>query len=294
MRPALALFTMAIGCRCPRDLIRDRMRPRLQGDALRRGGVRVTMTQDRPPERARPEPDDAPADVAPAMHAAAALQSLKQAMRRARFDDAERLGAMSDMRAARVGRLELLAEALQPLMAQIPEDVDLFDVGLMPGANPRLFLDMIGFVEMARDARTYRLIQDTRHGRRLIAESDSIDRIVDAATDYVARRLLERDKALAADADEADDRHVSSPGLRPGGRRPRLPAPTRPDDRPPIPHGTARRRRLRDAHRSARRDRLLRHHLLRRLGRLDAPARRGLIEPAGGIGTSRLQRSRNQ
>ena len=202
---------------------------------MRRGGVRVTMTQDRPPERTQPELEDGPADAAPPVHPPAALQSLKQAMRRARFDDAERLGAMSDMRAARVGRLELLAEALQPLMVQIPEDVDLFDVGLMPGANPRLFLDMIGFVEMARDARTYRLIQDTRHGRRLIAESDSIDRIVDAATDYVARRLLERDKALAADADEADDRHVS-PG----------PAPLRPPaaTREPAPPDRRRRSRM--------------------------------------------------
>ena len=169
------------------------------------------MTQERPSETG-PEPDDGPV-VPPASepsgHAPAALASLKQAMRRARFDDAERLGAMADMRAARVGRLELLAEALQPLAAQIPEDVDLFDFGLMPGVNPRLFLDMIGFVEMGRDARTYRLIQDTRHGRTVIAESESVPRIVEAATDYVARRLLERDKALAADLDETEAKPVT-------------------------------------------------------------------------------------
>ncbi len=162
------------------------------------------MTQERPSDEPD-QPHDGPdaAAVSPA-HAPAALASLKQAMRRARFDDAERLGAMADMRAARVGRLELLAEALQPLVAQIPEDVDLFDFGLMPGVNPRLFLDMIGFVEMGRDARTYRLIQDTRHGRTLIAESDSVPRMVEAATDYVARRLLERDKALASDVEDVD------------------------------------------------------------------------------------------
>ena len=182
------------------------------------------MTQDRLPERASPELEAEPHDAGPSQagHPPAALQSLRQAMRRARFDDAERVGAMSDLRAARIGRLELLAEALQPLVAQIPEDVDLFDFGLMPGANPRLFLDMIGFVEMARDARTYRLIQDTRHGRRLIAETDSVDRMVEASTDYVARRLLERDKSLAADAAEADDRHVApepTPGRLPDAAR---------------------------------------------------------------------------
>ena len=121
-------------------------------------------------------------------------------MRRARSDDAERTGIIADLRAARVGRLDLLKEALQPLVAQIPPDADMFEVALMPGANPRLFVDMIGFVEMGRDARLYRLVQDTRHGRTTLVESSAIDTMVDAVTEYVARRLLERDKALAADA----------------------------------------------------------------------------------------------
>lgn len=128
------------------------------------------------------------------------VDTLRQAMRRARQDNAERAAVVADLRTARLGRLELLAEALKPLVAQIPADVDTFDVGLMPGANPRLFIDMIGFIEMGRDARVYRLLQDTRHGRTVLSESESVDTTVDAVTDYVARRLLERDKALAADA----------------------------------------------------------------------------------------------
>lgn len=128
------------------------------------------------------------------------LDTLRQAMRRARQDNAERSGVVADLRGARLGRLELLAEALKPLIAQIPPDVDIFDIGLMPGANPRLFIDMIGFIEMGRDARVYRLLQDTRHGRMKIVESENVETMVDAVTDYVARRLLERDKALAADA----------------------------------------------------------------------------------------------
>ena len=133
-------------------------------------------------------------------HSQAAVLSLRQAMRRARFDDAERSGAVADLRAARLGRLEVLREALAPLLAQIPADVDCFDVGIMPGSNPRLFIDMIGFVEMGRDPRVYHFVQDTRHGRVKLAESESVAVIVEAATHYVARRLLERDKALATDA----------------------------------------------------------------------------------------------
>lgn len=143
----------------------------------------------------------------PRAHSPSALLSLKQAMRRARFDDAERTGVVADLRAARIGRLEVLQEALQPLLAQIPDDVDCFDVGVMPGANPRLFIDMIGFVEMGRDPRVYRFIQDTRHGRVKLAESESVDTMVEAATHYVARRLLERDKALAADRSDDPPPH---------------------------------------------------------------------------------------
>ena len=155
------------------------------------------MTQEPQPPGHDPV-SDATADAG-VRHQPAALQTLQQAMRRARFDDAERTGVIFDLRAAHMGRLDLLREALQPLVAQIPHDVDMFDVALMPGANPRLFIDMIGFVEMGRDARLYRLVQDTRHGRTTIAEGTAIDAMVAAVTDYVARRLLERDKALAAD-----------------------------------------------------------------------------------------------
>jgi hypothetical protein len=136
---------------------------------------------------------------APPAHPAAAVLSLKQAMRRARFDDAERSEVITDLRAARIGRLEVLQEALGPLIAQIPAGVEMFDIGIMPGINPRLFIDMIGFVEMGRDPRIYRFLQDTRNGRVILAESESVDAIVEAATYYVARRLLEREKALAAD-----------------------------------------------------------------------------------------------
>ncbi len=132
-------------------------------------------------------------------HSAAAVDTLKQAMRRARADNAERAGVMSDLRAARLGRLELLQEALKPLIAQIPAEVDTFDVGLLPGSTPRLFIDMIGFVEMGRDTRLYRLLQDTRTGRIVLGESEVVETMVEAVTDYVARRLLEREKALAAD-----------------------------------------------------------------------------------------------
>jgi hypothetical protein len=127
------------------------------------------------------------------------IASLAVALRRARVENAEHSEALADLRAAEIVRLEILADALTPVLAQVPPDCDIFDVAVSPGERPRLFIDQIGFVEMARDRRTYRFLQDTRHGRITLRESADVDELVDAATDYMAHRLIERDKALAVD-----------------------------------------------------------------------------------------------
>lgn len=125
--------------------------------------------------------------------------SLKTAVRKARVEQAERSDVVNELRRAELARLEILHDAFRPILAQVPATVDLFDCGVVPGERPRLFVDMIAFVEMAHDKRTYRFVQETRHGRITIAESDRPDPIVEAMTDYIARRLVEREAALAAD-----------------------------------------------------------------------------------------------
>ena len=97
-----------------------------------------------------------------------------------------------------MARLEILNEALDPLFAQIPEQVDLFDRGISQGETPRLWIDVVAHVVMGRDKRIYRFVQDTRFGRIVIAESHEVAVIVDAVTDYVARRMIEREHALVA------------------------------------------------------------------------------------------------
>ena len=51
---------------------------------------------------------------------------------------------------------------------------------------------------MGRDKRIYRLVQDTSYGRRVLEESGDVGPIVEAVTKYVARRLVERERSLAA------------------------------------------------------------------------------------------------
>jgi hypothetical protein len=124
---------------------------------------------------------------------------LKAAIRRARVEEAERSDVLAELRGAEIARLEMLQDAIEPILAEVPDDADIFDAGLMATDHPRLFIDMIGFVEMGRDRRLYRFVQDTRHSRFILAESEKIDVMVKAITDYIARRLVEREKAFAAD-----------------------------------------------------------------------------------------------
>ena len=123
---------------------------------------------------------------------------LRDALRQARIEAADRTGVVVDLRDAEVARLEILGEALDPLFAQVPQQVDLFDRGISQGETPRLWIDVVAHVVMGRDKRLYRFVQDTRFGRIVLAESHEIAVIVQAVTDYVARRMVERERALVA------------------------------------------------------------------------------------------------
>jgi hypothetical protein len=123
---------------------------------------------------------------------------LRDALRKARIEAADRTGVVVDLRDAEVARLEILNEALDPLFAQVPDNIDLFDRGISEGETPRLWIDVVAHILMGRDKRIYRFVQDTRHGRIVLAESHDVPVIVEAVTDYVARRMIEREHALVA------------------------------------------------------------------------------------------------
>ena len=125
---------------------------------------------------------------------------LRDALRQARIEAADRTGVVVELRDAEVARLEILNEALDPLFAEIPEKIDLFDRGISQGETPRLWIDLVAHILMGRDKRIYRFVQDTRFGRVVLAESHEVPAVVAAVTDYVARRMIERDHAMVATA----------------------------------------------------------------------------------------------
>jgi hypothetical protein len=142
---------------------------------------------------------------------------LRDALRQARIESAERTGVIVDLRDAEIARLEILNEALDPLFAQIPDNIEMFDRGVARGEPPRLWVDVVAHVDMGRDKRTYRFMQDSRYGRQILAESPDVNELVEAVTKYVARRIIERERALAA-----DDRSVPLDPARDSRSRRRL------------------------------------------------------------------------
>src|SRR5690349_23050138 len=142
---------------------------------------------------------------------------LRDALRQAGIEAADRTGVVVDLRDAEVARLEILNEALDPLFAQVPEKVDLFDRGISQGETPRLWIDVVAHVVMGRDKRIYRFVQDTRYGRIVLAESHDVTAIVEAVTDYVARRMIEREHALAPARPPVPKAEQDKPRRRRGG-----------------------------------------------------------------------------
>src|SRR3979411_191308 len=96
-------------------------------------------------------------------HAAAEARPirLRGALREARIGAADRTGVVVDLRDAEVARLEILNEALDPLFAQMPDTVDLFDRGISQGETPRLWIDVVAPGPMGPDQRNLRFGAET-------------------------------------------------------------------------------------------------------------------------------------
>src|SRR5262249_25131762 len=127
--------------------------------------------------------------------AAADVQSpspLKEAIHQAGVEGAQPPNVTGDLRDAELARLELLNEALNPLFAEVPPEIDLFDRGISRGETPRLWIDALAHVAMGRDKRLYCFLHDSRMGRRVLAESYEVPDIVPAVSHYLSLPRGER------------------------------------------------------------------------------------------------------
>lgn len=121
-------------------------------------------------------------------------RKLADAVRAVKNAVADRNDVVVELRESQKIRLELLAAELEPVFAEVPADVDLFDFAISAGLQPRLWIDAVSHVTMGRDTRTYRFLQDGRAGRVVLAESLDIKPVADQVTRYIAERMVERER----------------------------------------------------------------------------------------------------
>lgn len=133
--------------------------------------------------------------------------SLSDVVRVVRDAAADRSDAAAELREMRRARLEILAEELKPVFAEVPADDPQFDFVLSSGLQPRLWIDATAHVALARDGRTYRFLRDSRLGRSVIAESDRVPEISKAVTEHIAERMVERQRMLDGPTSPTIDRH---------------------------------------------------------------------------------------
>ena len=127
------------------------------------------------------------------------VRSLRDTIRAVRTAETERADVVVELRDAERARLELLAEELRGVFAEVPAEDDQFIFTVAQGTPPRLWIDMTAFVVMGRDRRTYRFLKDTRLGRTVIVESAELADVADTITHYVAERIIERERAIEGD-----------------------------------------------------------------------------------------------
>ena len=130
---------------------------------------------------------------------------LSDIVRKARVSSAERQDVVVDMKEADKARLELLAEKLEPIFDDVDKEDDRFDFNISSGAQPRIWIDCVAHVHMGRDKRTYRFVRDSRLGRVVLIESGDADEVYSYVTNYIAARVIEREKLLEGDMEAFKD-----------------------------------------------------------------------------------------
>ncbi|MEZ5873167.1 MAG: hypothetical protein R3D32_15250 [Nitratireductor sp.] len=124
------------------------------------------------------------------------VHDLAAAMERIRNAQADRDDVVVEMKQAARTRLEMLAQELGPVFDALPPDNDQFEFALTAGETPRLWIDMTAFVRLARDRRVFEFVKDTRLGRTVLGETENRKRMAQMVTDYVAERVLEKERMI--------------------------------------------------------------------------------------------------
>lgn len=128
----------------------------------------------------------------------AASRSLRDAIRKARLEEAERLDQAADHRDGELARLELLKVELETVFADIPNHDDRFNLALVPSRPARLWIDLFTYVTVDDGTNVYLFVRNSENGRRTLFRSTNVAEMADRITDYVAAQIVHRERMEAA------------------------------------------------------------------------------------------------
>jgi len=128
----------------------------------------------------------------------AASRSLREAIRKARLDEAERLDVTADDRDGEIARLELLKAELETVFADIPRQDDRFSLALVPSRPARLWIDLFTYAAIDDGSGAYLFIRNSENGRRTLFSATTVAEMTDRITSYMAHEIVRRERMEAA------------------------------------------------------------------------------------------------
>lgn len=123
---------------------------------------------------------------------------LAEALREARLAEAAHFEAALDLRDSKTLRLQILKDELLPDIKASAEAREIFDLTLLPGDPPKLWVDLTSYVVMEPDHRTYRVLQDRQDNRDILFEGADREQAAAAIRRHMAHRLVARERQSAA------------------------------------------------------------------------------------------------
>ena len=128
----------------------------------------------------------------------AASRSLREAIRKARLEEAEQLDRTADQRDGEIARLELLKSELETVFAELPSHDDRFSLTLVPSRPARLWIDLFTYAAIDDGSGAYLFVRNSENGRRTLFSSTNVTDMADRVTRYVAREVVRRERIEAA------------------------------------------------------------------------------------------------
>ena len=123
---------------------------------------------------------------------------LAGALREARQAEAAHFEAALELRDSKSLRLQMLKDDLLPLVESSPEARELFGLALIPGEAPKLWIDLISFIVMEPDPRSYRFLQHRQDRREILFETSDRELMAAAVRRHMAHLMVARERQPVA------------------------------------------------------------------------------------------------